>query len=277
MEKIVYYYIAGAKEKKKEPRGWLGNICKGAYPVTEAGCSFLDCQVEAYGIQGLTCQRAATLWQQLQTEDSERRKEQGREKDKEHREVARLQKTLQKIEKLRRKKGAQEGTEIFRWEIPNYPLELLREFYHQCRKKYQTAGEAEQLIFLEDKESPLFLEEIDKEMTLMSEIYSSYNYVTIITGRKKAWEELVCQAYEEYGLSIRCISEEKEVRFGEKKTLIVDMSRGQHSCWKRLPKDSVYLDFCMTEEKRRRILVKCGEIPYLSIRNALDTALRDTV
>lgn len=117
----------------------------------------------------------------------------------------------------------------------------------------------------------------DRELAFLSEVYHVYNYATIVTDRPKAWEEFAEMAYEEYGLSVRCVRDGGMLSFPDKKTLIVDMGRRGRRCMRNFPRDSVYMDMWWTRDKRRRIAAKCGKIPYVSLRNLLDTALRDGV
>lgn len=281
MEKIIYCdtkLSVDGKGKNKDKRclwEWIAKVMRLSYPVTEKQVAFLGCPVHSYVIEGISRQEAAGFWRQ-RTEEKLRDGNGS---------VTRFIKTIREIEKRMKKEEMQEKEReiqsaflFLTWAKSDYPLELVRLFYEECRKENGKVGMAEQLIFLDGCEEGAFeAEESEREVTLLSEICGAYNHVTIITENPDRWEGVTENAYEEYGLSIRCVSDDRNVCFREKKTLILDMGSENKKCCKNFPKDSMYMDFCESEEKRRIISVKCREIPYLSIRNALDTVLKDAV
>lgn len=294
MEKIIYIYAdtkQAAKAEKSIGERLSAVLCL-PYPVTKAQAELLGYTLEGWQIGGLSGREAARLWQGLWEENKTEhtRIEAGTAC---RRERSRLFKTLKKIEKrmkieeikqreMRAKTDGRSAAFLFLgWEVPEYPYALLKRFYEKYRAQDERAKAAEQLILIDGGNGTdtfhVALEEADKEMTLVSEICGTYNYVTIITERAEAWDELKEHAYMEYGLSIRCGRDGKELHFLEKRTLIVDFGQESPKCCKNYPKQSIYMDFVGTEEKKRVISVKCREIPYLSVRNALDTALKDKV
>lgn len=292
MEKIIYIYVdtKQAVKAKKSIRSYLAAVLCLPYPVKKTQAECLGYALEGWQLSGLSSREAETLWQGAQGEkrDSVHTKAEAAYRRKRRR----LMRTLQKIENRWKSEGNKgemlagadrQNTAFFflGWELPDYPYALLKRFYERCRVQDRRAKMAEQLILIDgEHDADIFhvaLEDAEKEMTFVSEICGSYNYVTIITERAEAWNELKEWAYMEYGLSIRCSSDGKELHFLDKRTLIVDFSPESRKCCKHYPKQSVYLDFAETEEKKRMISVKCREIPYLSVRNALDTALKDKV
>lgn len=292
MEKIIYIYAdtkQAAKAEKSIGARLTAVLCL-PYPVTKAQAELLGYTLEGWQIGGLSGREAALLWQDAQGEKRDGVQTKAGAAYRKKR--SRLMRTLRKIEKQRKcecKKGEMlAGTDrqnaaflFLGWEVPEYPYALLKRFYEKCRAQDERAKAAEQLILIDGGNGTdtfhVALEETDREMTFVSEICGTYNYVTIITERAEAWDELKEHAYMEYGLSIRCGRDGKELHFLEKRTLIVDFGQESPKCCKNYPKQSIYMDFIGTEEKKRVISVKCREIPYVSVRNALDTALKDKV
>lgn len=283
MEKIIYIYAL--KEAKQKTGIWqrLQNTLSLSYPVEEKKVVLADFPVSGYGIKGPDAAEIAAL------------PESGNRKEQQRGGWRRLRRTLKKIEKRMQKKEMQKMTRMsqnaflfFQWEDCIFPAELLLGFYENCRKENVFVFRAEQLIFLDGWEPPQekgeeagreieWDESENVEMTFMSGIYSTYNYVTIVTRRKEAWETFVDTAYEEYGLSVRCTADSGNLTFREKATLVVDLCRSGRDCCRAFPKSSVYMDLREDRDKMHQISVKCREIPYISLRNTLDTMLKDTV
>lgn len=257
MKKIIYCYTVHlAKQKKSrkhDPKQRLAKLLGLPYPITERQCSFLEYPVEGYAIEGMMAHPGKDA------------QEAG----------CRERKTLIKLKKLIQKREMQKsaGGDAFlfcAWEEGGYPTELLEKYYAWQRKEAEAVHRAEQLIVLDG-------DGIEQEVTFVSQICGEYNYVTVVTERSEAWEALSENCYEEFGLSIRCVSDDVRLCFREKRTLILDWGERGRKCLRNLPKDSVYMDFYRVEGKRHAISVKCRKIPYLSPHNALDTLLKDTV
>ncbi len=257
MKKIIYCYTVHLPIQKKnlkyDIKQRLAKLFGRPYAITERQCSFLDYPVEGYAMEGMTWHPGKDV------------REAG----------CREQKTLVKLKKRIRKREMQESTDgdaflFCAWEEGGYPTELLEKYYAWQRKELEAVYGAEQLIVLDG-------EEIVQEVTFVSQICGEYNYVTVVTERAEVWEALSENCYEEFGLSIRCVSDDVRLRFREKRTLILDWGERGRKCLRNLPEDSVYMDFYRAEGKRHVISVKCRKIPYLSPHNALDTLLKDTV
>ena len=200
----------------------------------------------------------------------------------------RWNRTLQKIKRQIQKREMQKMTGLSGdaflfcgWREYKYPLELMAAFYKSCYESNMFVLRAEQLIFLdgweEEEGDRLWQMFDDLELAFLSAIYTTYNYLTIVTDSKEFWREFTVEAYEEYGLSVRLAEDGRKLTFRDKKTLVVDLGKRIKDCCENFPPDSVYLDFRETYDKTREISVKCGRIPLLSLRNVLDTALKDTV
>lgn len=183
---------------------------------------------------------------------------------------------MKKVNKLLQKKEMIEVTSVsqktflfYSWEDCDYPAELMEAYYREQYEENPAIMRAEHLLVLDSG--------MESGVELVSSIYQTYNYVTIVTDCPNKWDMLMEEAYEEYGLSIRCVSDGKDLSFYDKTTLIVDLRKTLIGCWRQFPKESIYMDFCESPEKRRWIFVKCGKFPYISLRNTLDTILRDGV
>lgn len=315
MEKIIYIYTISKETKKGGIRQALAGILGLPYPIVETERCFLEIPVKGYGILGMTDDDVVMLKKlekqnrQQGTLDASNEKVPARDCGMDRRRKlwqCRFDRTLRKIKKELQKKEMQNvtGLDAFlfcSWEEVRFPTELILSFYWSCRKDNLFVFRAEQLIFLDgwemQKES-LWTEEVPDdtismdraapddtigmdrnapELTVMEAIYTTYNYVTIVTARMEAWQAFVEMAYEEYGLSVRCARDSESLTFRDKKTLVVDLARSGKRCIRNFPESSVYLDMHWTKEKRRRIAAKCGKIPYLSLWNALDTLQRDGV
>ena len=304
MEKIIYIYTISKETKKGGIRQALAGILGLPYPIVETERCFLEIPVKGYGILGMTDDDVVMLKKlekqnrQQGTLDASNEKVPARDCGMDRRRKlwqCRFDRTLRKIKKELQKKEMQNvtGLDAFlfcSWEEVRFPTELILSFYRSCRKDNLFVFRAEQLIFLDgwemQKES-LWTEEVPDdtismdraapELTVMEAIYTTYNYVTIVTARMEAWQAFVEMAYEEYGLSVRCARDSESLTFRDKKTLVVDLARSGKRCIRNFPESSVYLDMHWTKEKRRRIAAKCGKIPYLSLWNALDTLQRDGV
>lgn len=276
MEKIIYCYTIQNPKRKlsmKEKAGeWLAELLCLPYPIMEKEGCFLDYPVVGYAIEGMAAlpengNRPGISGKRTAQRISEKRA------------VQRAERTLEKLKKQIRKREMQgmpgESRNAFlflAWEEGDYPPDLLTHYYTWQRKENAAVRQAEQLIVL-DCQQP----EADEIMTFVSQICGDYNYVTIVTERKEVWEPVAEEGYEEYGVSLRCVSDNARLCFREKKTLVLDWGKDSRKCLRNLPKDSVYMDFYRAEGKRHVISVKCREIPYLSPHNALDTVLKDTV
>ena len=207
------------------------------YPVHADEIEFLGEAVTAYGIKCLP-------------QDGKKQREC----------TAKMQRTLDKLKP--------EGICIYRWKEDAFPRELQLRFYRDCRNRHR---EAQQLIVF----APM--EPNEQDVTMVSEMCVDYNYMTIVTEREGDWEELVAAIYEEQGLLARCTTDDNRLCFPEKKAVVADLGKVIKKCSKNLPKDSVYVDLYESEEKRHAIWVKCRNIPYFSMHNALDTILKCTV
>lgn len=305
MKKIVYVNAVRKKEKGGRLRGLLRELLGAPYPVERREGAFLGWPVSAYTVVGTDPASFASYEKSNGVENA------GAEKNRDRRIAATLRKVHQKLQKWEtvQKKGTQNMTRMsedvflfYRWRDVTFPAELLLRFYEECRRSDPFVLRAEQLIFLDgfrggEDDTPEigtaadafdvsrtenegfadWGDRIEPEMTLMSEIYASYNYITVVTRRAESWEPFADMAYEEYGISVRRIRDDAALRFREKRTLIVDLFHEMPKCWRAFPKESVYMDFGGGGDKKRRLSVKCAQIPYLSPHNALDTAMKDTL
>ncbi len=278
MEKIIYVYT---QPKRKEKGGALGYLRKRfclPWPVACQKGVFLDMPLGAYAVGGVS---AAEIRRLL-----EGKGETGRGR-------LRLARTLRGIKRRIQKENgrgvAERALLLYEWDDWEIPLELALRFYRFCQNDNLFVLRAEQLILLdgweeaENERDPFdWRREAERgnersEIPFLFAVYQSYNYVTVVTKRPEAWRELEEEAYEEYGLSIRCVNDDRNLMFREKKTLIVDMGGRCADCCRNFPKESIYMDLHETPSKRHGLLVKCGKLPRLSLHNALDTILEDTV
>lgn len=296
MEKIIYLY---AEKKKNKSSVWASawDILSGCYPVLEKRTLFLGIPVTAYAVMGLTAADILRLernGRQSAVAQDGRRVERMRPKKAASRyeksSYRRLCRTLRKINRRisRKEQKTTEMSEknfiVCQWEDCILPPELLIHFYRKCQEENIFVFRAQQLIFVDgwkqsaEAEQRMEWDRNDEpELRLMREIYSTYNYATVVTQREEFWQEFAETAYEEYGLSVRCTQDDRNLRFREKPTLIVDMCRDGAKCCRNFPQSSVYMDLRESGDKMRRISAKCREIPYISLRNALDTVLKDTL
>lgn len=285
MKKIIY---VNAVRKGERNGGAFGRLCGRVrdffglpYPVEYRDGIFLGWPVVACTVVGMDAAGFASYERSNGVERT------GAEKKRDRRLAATLRKLHQRLQKKeeRQKRGLarkkemsnmtlmSEETFLFcRWRDVLFPSELLIRFYEESRRGNPLVLRAEQLIVLDG-----FQDGSTKEMTLVSQIYASYNYITIVTHRAEAWETFADTAYEEYGISVRRVCDAAGLRFREKRTLILDLSFAMPKCRRAFPKDSVYMDLGGGDDKKRRLSVKCAQIPYLSLYNALDTAMKDTV
>jgi len=288
MEKIIYVCAQSETEKKDSMAKWCGQVLGMPYPIHRLEFAFLGFPVMAFQVEGISPARAAALEEERDLGGKGSVGKRGRgavlKNGSGRQERVRYRRTLEKVRKLLYGRGGlkAEGREedifiLCQWRPRRYPGQLLRSFYENCRAENGFVLRAEQLIWLDGQEAGPEPGVEEPEMTFMSEIYGDYNYVTIITRREEAWQKFVETAYEEYGLSVRCTRDSAHVTFREKKTLIVDLDCELKKCCRNFPSDSVYMDLCESREKARGIAAKCGRIPLLSLHNALDTVLRDTV
>lgn len=263
MEKIIYLYTVKEEENKKGIWRRMQNVLGLSYPVREKNGVFAGCPLEAYAITS-PCTEGRRF----------------------RRTLRKIKKRIQRREMQRVARTSQSAFLFCQWEDCVFPAELLVNFYRQCQEENVFVFRAEQLIFIDGWERPEGEEESrsiawdgnnGEEMTFMSEIYSTYNYVTIVTQRWEAWRGFVETAYEEYGLSVRCVADSARLTFRDKATLIIDLYHGGPDCYRCFPGNSVYMDLRESSGKQRIISAKCGEIPYISLRNSLDTTLKDTV
>jgi len=270
MEKIIYINAVKAAEKQEKDTGLRSRIRHTGrlpYPVTVKEGMALGFPITEYRIEGISEQSIGLL--SLNDRDVGK---------------IRLDRTLKKIKKQIEKKEMQTGDAFLfcGWREHSYPPELISAFYRDRYRKNMFVFRAEQLILLDgwekgEEDERFRMDTEDTELTFVSEIYSTFNYATIVTEREDFWQGFVETAYEEYGLSVRCAGDGRNLIFRNKKTLVADLSGKAKECCRNLPADSVYMDFRESAEKSRSISAKRGEIPYLSVRNALDTALKDTV
>lgn len=287
MEKIIYITaerhdgIRRSGKRRETVRKVLGLPC----PVFRKTGTALGFPIVEYKIEGIGEEEAAEL-----EADTERGAGKGNLLPVRERRSRRIRwnRTLKKIKKqiqkneMRKMTGMSGDAFLFcGWREYRYPPELMCAFYKSCYENNVFVLRAEQLIFLdgweEEEGDRLWRELDDPELAFLSEIYTTYNYLTIVTDRAAFWQEFTEEAYEEYGLSVRRTEDGENVTFREKKTLIVDLGREMRKCCGNFPPGSVYLDFRETYDKTRGIFEKCGEIPRLSLRNALDTVRKDTV
>ena len=263
MEKIIYIYTISKETKKGGIRQALAGTLGLPYPIVETERCFLEIPVKGYGILGMTDDDVVMLKKlekqnrQQGTLDASNEKVPARDCGMDRRRKlwqCRFDRTLRKIKKELQKKEMQNvtGLDAFlfcSWEEVRFPTELILSFYRSCRKDNLFVFRAEQLIFLDgwemQKES-LWTEEVPDdtismdraapddtigmdrnapELTVMEAIYTTYNYVTIVTARMEAWQAFVEMAYEEYGLSVRCARDSESLTFRDKKTLVVDLAR----------------------------------------------------
>lgn len=315
MKKIIYVNAVRKGEKNGGAcgrlRGRLQDFLGLPYPVECRDGIFLGWPVSACTVVGTDVASFASY------EKSNGVERTGAEKKRDRRLAATLRKVHQKLQKkeerqkreITRKKGTSnmtlmsEETFLFcRWRDVLFPAELLLRFYEERRSGDPFVLRSEQLIVLDgfqDREENMPFSETSQEafpgswaegrgfadwndsmtpeMTLVSQIYASYNYITIVTRRAEVWEAFADTAYEEYGISVRLVCDAAGLHFREKRTLILDLSFEMPKCWRAFPKDSVYMDLGGGDDKKRRLSVKCAQIPYLSLYNALDTAMKDTV
>ncbi len=307
MEKMIGIYTIPEEKKKNKIRRMAEEVLGFPYPLVCGSGVFLDIPVEGYGIRGITEQE---IGKQQQAAEAEQKQNGNRQKDagasavpgrSESRQRRRLQRTFRNIRKAIQKKESQSRDKqrkevrnmttlsenaflFYSWQEELLPAELMLAYYRRSQRENLLVFRAEQLIFVdgrkesgENGESSLWEMSGDPQLTIMEEIYASFNYVTIITERAEAWQEFAEDAYEEYGLSVRCVRDNAGLTFREKKTLILDTAKDGCRCMGNFPPESVYLDLLRTKNKSRRIAVRCGRIPYLSLHNALDTVLRDGV
>lgn len=292
MKKIIYFYTVREKEKGGRLRQCLRNLIGEPYPITCRKGIFLQYPMTAYCIGGLDAASLASY--EKSNSDGKCRAEKKRDR--------RLSNTLRKLnQKLQKEERLQSGRSfrrtdrsnmtfmsentflLYEWRDCICPSELLLRFYEDCRRNSAFIRKAEQLIFLDGgngESEGRFAElqnDTEPEMTLVSEIYAVYNYITIVTERKEIWQEFTELAYEEYGLSVRCVCDSAGLTFREKKTLIIDLRKQLAKCHRSFPKESIYMDLRENVDKEHRISVKCAQIPHLSLYNALDTVLKDTV
>lgn len=315
MENMICLYTKQKEEKKNRLWQAAAQLLGLPYPLTRKSCAVLEVSISGYGIEGITEEEILTLEKAKAREALEKNSENvrgSRQRDrKQRRQQRRWDRTLGRIRQELRKKemqdrtGRSEDAFLFcSWKEEIFPVEMLLRFYQDCCKENLFVLRAEQLIFLDGWEKPVekpmvwslqeeesrevitegdweqpedYMGMEERELVFLSEVYHVYNYATIITDRPRAWEAFTEMAYEEYGLSVRCVRDSSLLSFPDKKTLIVDMGKMGKQCMRNFPGDSVYMDMWWTRDKRRRIAAKCGKIPYLSLRNLLDTALRDGV
>ena len=307
MEKIIGIFTVQESRKKNRLRKRAKEILCVPWPLLLSTGVFLDIPVEGYGIRG-PGDDDMRLWQQMQETGAGKGETKEKQSDlpapelrKRKRQQRRMNGTIRHIRKAMCGKysGRSEGQRrevrdvtymsekaflFYSWQEELFPTELMLAFYRHCHQENLLVFRAEQLIFAVGEVAPQESGEAfawgmsgDPYLTVMEGIYDSFNYVTIITEREAAWQGFIEEAYEEYGLSVRCVRDESRVTFREKKTLIVDMSREGSRCMGNFPPQSVYLDMMHTKSKSRRIAARCDKIPYISLHNALDTVLRDGV
>lgn len=294
MEKLIYIDTdeTWRAKEKRSIRDHLAAMLHLPYPITQKQGELLGYMLEGYQIRGLSQKETAMLWQGI-WEANKTASARAAAGTVCRRDQSRLFKTLKKIEKQMKIKEIKQGEMqaktdgrdaaflFLGWEMPDYPYALVKRFYEKYRAQDERVKAAEQMILVDGGNGTdtfhVASEEDDKEMTFVSEICGEYNHVTIITERAEAWNELKEHAYMEYGLSIRCSEDRRDIHFLEKRTLIVDFGRESRKCCKNYPKRSIYMDFAETREKKHVISAKCRDIPYVSMRNALDTALKDRV
>lgn len=304
MEKMIYIYTIPKETENGGIRQITANLLGWPYPLVQTERRFLEIPVKGYGISGISDGDVAILkklekqgkltGRQASLDCAEQKPAAADSRDRKRvLQQCRFDRTLRKIKKELQKNEMQNVTGLSEdaflfcsWEEKRFPTELMLSFYQSCRKENLFVFRAEQLIFLDgweaDEENSWLEGELGGDrnwpaLTVMEEIYTTYNYVTIVTARAKAWQAFVELAYEEYGLSVRCVGDNDSLTFRDKKTLVVDLDGTGKRCIRNFPESSVYLDMHRTKEKGRRIAAKCGKIPYLSLRNALDTLLRDGV
>lgn len=263
MDRIIFVDAKALKTDRKSRKQKLLCALKlllgQCFPVQKKEADFLGYSVEAYLILGTERRTAAAIFKELeQNEDLqglsfwERRR------------IFCFFKTLRKMdEEIAGKRAFLFCT----WEQRPYPAELVLAFYKELYRMRQAVREAQQLILFDGEGAYSFAQSV----------YSAFNYMTVITDCPKDWEAFAETAYEESGLSVRCITELKGIKLSNKKTLAVDFCKSAKKGLTGLPADCIYLDFCEDEDKRRRIGVKCPKTSYISLYNALDTALKDTV
>lgn len=306
MKKIIYVNAMRKREKGGRALcGRLRELLGLPYPVECREGVFLGYPVIGFTVIGTD---HASLASYEKSNGVERTRT---EKKRDRRLAATLRKVQQKLQKreiVQKKRTSNmtrmsEETFLFcRWRNVVPPAELLLRFYEECRRSDPFILRSEQLIVLDGfrsggEDAPDFETsqgafavsrtenggftdwniDMMPEMTLLSEIYAAYNYITIVTQRVESWEAFADVAYEEYGISVRRIRDGAGLHFREKRTLILDLSYETPKCRRSFPKDSVYMDLGGGADKKRRLSVQCAQIPYVSLHNALDTAMKDTV
>lgn len=297
MEKIIYITTErqdgirrnGKGQGGPEGKSFIGETVKKVlrlpYSVFRKEGTALDFPIVEYKIEGIGEEEAAELEADGESGDGKEKLLPARERKSRR---IRWNRTLRKLKRQIQKREMQKMTGMSGnaflfcgWREHRYPPELMCAFYKSCYENNVFVLRAEQLIFLDGWEAEegdrLWQELDDPELMFLSEIYTTYNYLTIVTDRTAFWQEFAEEAYEEYGLSVRRTVDGENVTFREKKTLVVDLGREVRKCCGNFPSGSVYLDLRETYDKTRGIFEKCGEIPRLSLRNALDTVRKDTV
>lgn len=249
MEKIIYLYLWSEREKGsvKKP-GFFSRFFIKSYPFFRKEAVLYGCLVVGYEIR-------AAGWPECE-------------------ETVRFEKTLKELEACVAAEKTEESPVVYGWQNPVFPAELQTGFYESfCALKGQLGYGAEQLILMESDENSGY-KQVSK---LLKEVYFPYNYVTVVTKKPEAYEQLQAQIYEDTGLMIRCEKDARNLRFPEKKTVALDWRKEITECYKNLPEGTLYLDFASVWAKKRKLWVKCRGIRYFSLGNTLDTDLHNTV
>ncbi len=211
-----------------------------------------------------------------------------------------IRKRMQKEEKLKMTGVSEDALLFCSWKRGGISAELLLRFYRHCYRQNVLVFRAEQLIVLDrrtegceetapaaEEETPALVwvrepetespDTAGPEREVLQEIYTTFNYATIVTCRAAAWQEFADMAYEEYGLSVRCAPDNETLTFRNRKTLILDFGLRERACSGNFPPDSVYMDLYPSYDKGDAVAAECGRIPYISLWNALDTLGKDGV
>lgn len=259
MKKIIYCDAAVPEGAKKlaglaAVRRYTAELLGLPYQVAEKRTVFLGYETENYLIAGAVPKEetAGRRWNRT------------------------LKKLKKRVQKREMQMGSAEADDAFlfcSWQEGTYPAELLVRYYEEQRRGVRAVWEAEQLIVLDG--AGMENETLEK-MTFLSQICGAYNYAVVLTQHPEEWEALAEHCCTEYGLPLR-IAADEGVAFREKKTLVIDWGSERSRCLRKLPEGSVYMDFYRSASKRHAICVKCRKILYLSLCNALDTVLKDTV
>ncbi len=317
MEKMNCLIAGNGKKKSGGVRSWLQEVLCLPYTFSEKEGRFLELPVCIYAIDGITDREIDELerWENGRTAAGSGKTagQAGNGRWAAERTVRRryirwnrtlrsIRKRLQRKETLQMTGAPQDAALFCSWKRGGASAELLLRFYRHCYRENVLVFRAEQLIVLDgwaaeadcaetasdaDGETPALVwvreperdnaEMAGEEREVLQEIYTTFNYATIVTGRPAAWQEFADMAYEEYGLSVRCVSDSRTLTFRERKTLIVDFGMTIKACSSNFPPDSVYMDLYPAYDRTAAAAAEWGGIPYISLWNALDTLGKDGV